>query len=61
MVGQEQRVHTGWLDVAGDEATYAPHTKAGYALPSSPTLMTIASVVGMRLGYRKARRLGLTS
>ena len=59
MVGQEQRVHTGWLDVDGESGTYAPHTKAGYALPRSKTLMTLASVVGMRLGYRKARQLGL--
>ena len=61
MVGQEQRVHTGWLDVVGDGTTYAPHTKAGYAMPGSRTLMTLASVVGMRLGHRKARQLGPTS
>jgi hypothetical protein len=60
MVGQEQRVHTGWLDVTGDEATYAPHTRAGYALPPSKTLMTIGSAIGTRMGYRKARKLGLT-
>ncbi len=35
MVGQEQQVHTGWLDVDGTEAIYAPHTRAGYALPKS--------------------------
>ena len=61
MVGQEQRVHTGWLDVSGTEAIYAPHTQAGYALPASPALMTVGSIVGMRVGYRKARRLGLTT
>ena len=60
MVGQEQRVHTGWLDVDGPEAIYAPHTRAGYALPKSQTLMTLGSVIGMRAGYRKARQLGLT-
>jgi len=60
MVGQEQRVHTGWLEVDGTEATYAPHTKSGHALPRSQTLMTLGSVVGMRPGYRKARQLGLT-
>jgi hypothetical protein len=61
MVGQEQRVHTGCLDARGTEATYAPHTQAGYALPASPTLMTVGSIVGMRVGDRKARRLGLTT
>jgi Pyridoxamine 5'-phosphate oxidase len=61
MVGQEQRVHTGWLDVDGTEASYAPHTRAGYALPRSQALMTLGSIVGTRAGYRKARQLGLTT
>ena len=60
MVGQEQRVHTGWLEVDGTEATYAPHTRTGYALPSSQTLLRLGSVIGMRAGYRKGRQLGLT-
>src|SRR6059058_1687403 len=31
MIGQEQRVHTGWLESDGsDRVQYAPHTKAGY-------------------------------
>ena len=60
MVGQEQRVHTGWLEVDGTEATYAPHTRTGYALPSSETLLRLGSVIGMRAGYRKGRQLGLT-
>ena len=61
MVGQEQRVHTGWLDVSGSEAVYAPHTQAGLRTPPSPALMALGSIVGMRVGYRKARRLGLTT
>jgi len=61
MVGQEQRVHTGWLDVKGAEATYAPHTRAGYALPQSKALMSLGAAVGMRAGYRRARQLGLTN
>lgn len=59
MVGQEQRVHTGWLEVDDSAATYAPHTRAGYALPPSRALMAAASAVGTRAGLRKARRLGL--
>ena len=39
MVGQEQRIYTGWLDVDGDRAVYAPHTRAGYRLPASKALM----------------------
>ncbi len=35
MIGQEQHIYTGWLDVDGDRAVYAPHTRAGYKLPAS--------------------------
>lgn len=61
MVGQEQRVHTGWLDVSGDEAVYAPHTATGYAVPTSRTLMAVGAGIGMRSGKRKARKLGLVA
>lgn len=61
MVGQEQRVHTGWLEVDGDQAVYAPHTKAGHALPGSSTLFAVGAGVGMRPGYKKARQLGLVT
>ena len=59
MVGQEQRVHTGWLEVDGDDAVYAPHTKAGHALPPSATLFAVGAGIGMRPGYKQARKLGL--
>ena len=59
MVGQEQRVHTGWLEVDGDEAVYAPHTKSGQAIPSSKAHFAVGAGIGMRPGYKKARKLGL--
>lgn len=59
MVGQEQRVHTGWLEVDGNEATYAPHTKAGHAIPRSRTLFAVGAGIGMRPGYKRAKKLGL--
>jgi len=59
MVGQEQRVHTGWLEVDADQASYAPHTKTGHNLPGSSTLFAVGAGVGMRPGYKKARQLGL--
>jgi len=59
MVGQEQRVHTGWLSVSGGEAQYAPHTNSGHALPRSETLMAVGAGLAMRAGRRKARKLGL--
>ncbi|MFN8112992.1 MAG: hypothetical protein U0R51_07310 [Solirubrobacterales bacterium] len=58
MVGQEQRVYTGWLEVDGDRATYAPHTRAGYRLPASNALMMLGSGASTRLGLRKARERG---
>jgi hypothetical protein len=58
MVGQEQRIHTGWLEVA-EHATYAPHTRSGYALPASSLLAAVGAAIGMRLGYRQAKKLGL--
>ena len=59
MIGQEQRVHTGWLSSdGGDRVLYAPHTKTGYRLPPSKALFTIAcSSVAPRL--RSARKRGL--
>ena len=59
MVGQEQRVYTGWLEVADGRALYAPHTRAGYRLPASNALMVIGSGATTRLGIRKARERGL--
>ena len=59
MVGQEQRVHTGWLEVDGNEALYAPHTKAGHAIPNSAALFAVGAGIGMRPGYRQARKIGL--
>ncbi len=59
MIGQEQRIHTGWMEADGGEAVrYAPHTKAGYRLPPSKTLFTIAcSALATRMGA--ARKAGL--
>jgi len=59
MIGQEQHIYTGWLDVEGDRAVYAPHTRAGYKLPPSKTLFTLAAGGGTRAGIRKAREKGL--
>lgn len=59
MIGQEQRIHTGWLEVDGRRVRYSPHTKAGYALPASKVLFTLASGGATRTGIRKARERGL--
>jgi hypothetical protein len=59
MIGQEQRVYTGWLQSDGSErATYAPHTKAGYRLPPSKVAFTLASA-SIALRMNKAREAGV--
>ena len=59
MVGQEQRIHTGWLSADDDGSVrYSPHTKSGYRLPRSKLIYNVgcASLV---TGIRGARRAGL--
>ena len=59
MIGQEQRVYTGWLHSDGpDQVGYAPHTKAGYRLPASKLAFTLASgTIAFRI--KKAREAGV--
>jgi hypothetical protein len=59
MIGQEQRVHTGWLESDGsDQVQYAPHTKAGYRLPASKLAFLLGtSTLAFRIN--KARKAGL--
>jgi hypothetical protein len=61
MIGQEQRVYTGWLESDGsDRVNYAPHTKAGYRLPASKLAFTLASgSIAFRM--KKARAAGLAA
>jgi hypothetical protein len=59
MVGQEQRVHTGWLEREGERVRYHPHTRAGYALPASKPVFVAGSAIATRSGLRKARSAGL--
>jgi hypothetical protein len=47
VLGQDQRVMTGWLQ----DGVYAPHTLRGYRLPASPTLYRIV------VGFETRRRL----
>lgn len=44
MIGQDQRVHTGWLTHGADgTVNYAPRTKAGYRLPRSKAVFVLGS------------------
>jgi hypothetical protein len=59
MIGQEQRIHTGWVshDGAG-QVRYAPHTEAGYRLPPSKAIFTLASA-SLAFRMRAARVAGV--
>jgi hypothetical protein len=58
MVGQEQRVHTGWLSADGDAVTYAPHTRTGYRMPPSSLAYHIGCAT-LATRIRGARAAGL--
>jgi hypothetical protein len=56
VIGQNQRKHTGWLDVEpdGGEAVYAPHTESSYRFPANRTLYQLVSGGGTRWHLRSA-------
>ncbi|MDX6585560.1 MAG: hypothetical protein QOI31_33 [Solirubrobacterales bacterium] len=58
MVGQEQRIHTGWVEANGGRVVYSPHTKAGYRLPASKTLMTLGSA-SLATRMKASRKAGI--
>jgi hypothetical protein len=59
LIGQEQRVHTGWLESDGsDRVEYAPHTKAGYRLPTSK-LAFILATGSIAFRMKQARQAGV--
>jgi hypothetical protein len=58
MVGQLQRIHTGWLTANGDDVLYAPHTRAGYRMPPS-SLAYHLGCASLALRMRGARKAGL--
>jgi hypothetical protein len=61
MIGQEQRVHTGWLESDGsDRLDYAPHTRAGYRLPASKLAFVLGSA-SIAFRMKKAQDAGVAS
>jgi len=58
MVGQEQRIHTGWVEASGGRVLYSPHTRAGYRVPASKTLMTLGSA-SLAMRMRQSRQAGI--
>ena len=58
LIGLETRQHTGWLDVAGGAARYAPHTEAGFKAPGNKTLLLLGNGLMAKRGLKKARAAG---
>jgi nitroimidazol reductase NimA-like FMN-containing flavoprotein (pyridoxamine 5'-phosphate oxidase superfamily) len=61
VVGQHQRVHTGWLEVDPErgDCIYAPHTQVTYRFPASTFLFRLFAGGATRWRIRGARRAGL--
>jgi hypothetical protein len=49
---------TGWLEVSGDTARYAPHTVKAISTPPSKLLQTVGNGALTKYGYHRARRNG---
>jgi hypothetical protein len=60
VLGQNQRVHTGWLEADPPDGAliYAPHTQASYRLPPSRLLYRLVVGTATRHRLRQARRAG---
>jgi hypothetical protein len=59
VLGQNQRRYTGWLESTDEHVVYAPHTKAGYRIPTSRASFNFAAGYGTRRGLRQGRRAGI--
>jgi hypothetical protein len=58
LIGLETRQHTGWLEVSGGEARYAPHTESGFKAPANKTLLLLGNGFMARRNLAKARKDG---
>lgn len=52
LVGLAQRVCTGWCEVDGGVARYAPHTSTGFSAPPNKTLLLLMSGLMVRTAGR---------
>ena len=56
LVGLTARQHTGWLEAAGDEGLYAPHSETGFVAPPNKTLLLFFNGLQAKRGVRAAAR-----
>jgi hypothetical protein len=61
LIGFATRQHTGWIEVDGDRAVYAPHTEQGIKAPANKTVLLFANGLMARRGLKKARRAAATA
>jgi hypothetical protein len=59
VVGQDQRVHTGWLLADGDRLLYAPHTQRAYRVPARRWAFNLGAGLLLRRQLRGAREAGI--
>jgi hypothetical protein len=59
LVGLSTRLFTGWLDVSGDGAVYAPHTSKGFVAPPRKDLLLVLNGLLAKYGLWQARRHGV--
>lgn len=58
LIGLESRQNTGWLEVAGTDARYFPHTEAGFKAPPNKTILLLGNGFLARRGLAQAKRQG---
>jgi hypothetical protein len=58
LVGLSTRIFTGWLEVGGDGAVYAPHTSKGFVVPPNKNTLLVLNGLLAKFGMWQARRHG---
>lgn len=58
LVGLSTWIFTGWLEVRGHGAVYAPHTSKWFVAPPSKSLLLASNGLLAKFGLWQARRYG---
>jgi hypothetical protein len=58
LVGLSTLTLTGWLEVNGDEVTYAPHTSKGFVAPPMKKVLLVSNGLFAKYGLWQAKRQG---
>jgi hypothetical protein len=56
LIGLAARQHTGWMEVDGNRALYAPHTASAFRAPANKTLLLLGNGYLARRGLKQAQR-----